>query len=705
VGVVEEADLEALRDTRVPHAVDELVAEEKLNEDQVLGVVSAAYGFGCHSSRTEFEHEDALALLSERVCLKHRVVPVSVDAKEITIATAEPLNQDALEDVAIVSGRKVVPLFAVRRTVTELLDRIFDKDNLILDLVDRLGEASGIEVIEEALPSTDEEAAETDALSTGPVVTLVNAIIGKAVSQRASDIHIEHEAEESRVRFRIDGVMRDALKLPISVGNGPLVSRIKVMASLDLADRLRPQDGRIQVLHAGRAISLRVSVLPSLVGEAVVLRVLDAKAVRIDPEGLSLSEPVKRIFLGLSKKPQGLSLIAGPTGSGKSTTAYALLKASMSSESITVTVENPVEYQMPGVKQVQVNPKQGLSFSAALRSVLRQDPDQILVGEVRDAETADIALQAAISGHAVVSTIHTNDAVASIVRLAGMGIEKFKVAEGVNGVLSQRLVRRLCRECRKKTDWSECGVWWKRQAKRLGIGERWVAGGCEACGFTGFKGRVPVIEALTMTSALRDLLHAGSTIKEFREEAHRSGALRPLVEDALWHIGEGIICVEEVEKFVDIPLEEEAPARGSDSDSAEPGDSEGAEHRGKVLLVDDDPSVLETLHRWFSAAGFEPSLCSSANEALQRVREERPDFMLLDHRMPGMSGIEVLRGLRQGLGDLSLPVIMLTADDNPNTRKEAFTTGCTDYMLKPVDFSVLETRVKAALLRGAGRTS
>ncbi|MEK8090181.1 type II secretion system ATPase GspE [Thermithiobacillus plumbiphilus] len=413
------------------------------------------------------------------------------------------------------------------------------RDNAAERLIDDMGDNLNLEQLAQEIPEiSDLLEAEDDA----PIIRLINALLTQAMRENASDIHIEAFEERSVVRFRVDGALRDIVS-PQRALHAAMVSRIKVMAQLDIAEKRLPQDGRIGLKLAGRPVDVRVSTLPTGHGERVVLRLLDKQAGRLDLDRLGMPAPTLRALDSLIRQPHGIILVTGPTGSGKTTTLYAALSR-LDTESLNImTVEDPIEYDLSGVGQTQVNPRIDLSFARALRAILRQDPDVVMIGEIRDLETAQIAVQASLTGHLVLATLHTNDAVGAVTRLADMGVEPFLLASSLIGVLAQRLVRKLCPICKEayQADERERAV----VGHPLPAGLIYRAKGCPACGQTGYQGRSGIYELITMDDTLRRLVHDEASEQDLRDHARKQGMLS-LREDGMRYVAEGATSIEEV---------------------------------------------------------------------------------------------------------------------------------------------------------------
>lgn len=476
-------------------------------------------------------------LLSVRFLKNSRVLPLSEDDSGIALAMADPLDRFAIEAVALRAERPVRPHVAVAAELENAQERLYS------------GGKTSIDQIAETLEEGDEETTEADVerlrdlASEAPVIRIVNHLITKAVEARASDIHIEPFEAQLRVRYRIDGVLRDVDAPPARL-RAAIISRIKIMAKLNIAEHRLPQDGRIKIVARGKEIDLRVSTLPALHGEGVVLRILDREGVVLDFDSLGFDETTQGRFLDLIERPTGIMLVTGPTGSGKTTTLYTSLTHLNSPEKKIITVEDPVEYQLRGVNQIQIKPKIGLTFANALRSILRQDPDIIMIGEIRDLETAQIAVQAALTGHLVLATLHTNTAAATITRLLDMGVEDYLVTSTVVGIQAQRLVRRLCPDCREPYEALPELV---RQIDPQAEGPMTLyrPKGCKQCNGQGYRGRMGVLEVLPMTDEVRRLVLQHAESQEIHKAAVAAG-MRSMYQDGVAKARRGVTTLEEV---------------------------------------------------------------------------------------------------------------------------------------------------------------
>lgn len=472
---------------------------------------------------------------------KHMLVPVRLTEDRLWVAVADPLNMEVVDDLRVRTGMDVVPVLSLEAEITRTINRIYhESGDSAEQVLAHLGEMGAGRSLGELEESEDLLESSADA----PVIKLVNTILSEAVRVRASDIHIEPYQKELKIRYRVDGVLYNSLT-PSRNLHSAIVSRIKVMAKMNIAEKRLPQDGRIRLKVADRDFDIRVSTLPTSFGERVVLRLLDKTSVLLGLEEVGLMPEQMELFERLISAPNGIILVTGPTGSGKTTTLYAALNRINSPDKNIITIEDPVEYQLPGIGQIQVNTKIGLTFARGLRSIVRQDPDVILVGEIRDTETAEISIHAALTGHLVFSTLHTNDAAGAITRLIDMGIEPFLVSSSVNAILAQRLVRVICPRCKEGYKPNP------RTMRELGIQPEetdvvlYRGRGCDACLQTGFRGRTGIFEFLVMDDALRGLMMQTSDAATLRRSAVERG-MRTLRDDGVRKIRMGITTVEEV---------------------------------------------------------------------------------------------------------------------------------------------------------------
>ena len=483
----------------------------------------------------------AIALVPSAVCRRHLVLPIGLVGDILTLAMADPGNVFAIDDVRAIARMQVKAVVAEESDLRAAIDRYHRADGELNDLTTALEEESSA--------STDVVVSESAAIEDdAPIVRFVNLLISQGIQDKASDIHIEPAEYDMKVRYRIDGVLHEMQSAPKAIQNG-VISRLKIMSEIDIAERRKPQDGRMSVSHGGRKIDLRVATLPTVWGEKVVMRILDNNSSSLAMENLALLPRNAEAFRASYVKPYGMILVTGPTGSGKSTTLYTTLQTVAKPEINVITVEDPVEFRMQGINQVQVNPKAGLTFASALRSILRSDPDVVLIGEIRDHETAQIAIEASLTGHLVLSTLHTNDAPSAVTRLTEMDIEPFLVGSALDSVVAQRLARRLCDRCREpfETDAAHLAKLDFPVEQYGTVLHRPV--GCTNCSGTGFRGRIALHEVMAVSEEIERLAVAHASSAEIARVAIAEGMLT-LRQDGWAKVGMGLTSVEEVLRVV-----------------------------------------------------------------------------------------------------------------------------------------------------------
>ncbi len=480
----------------------------------------------------------ALALLSEEVAKRYNVIPLDIIEGELLLVMENPQDIRALEDISLRTGLRIRPAVGVREDIQEALRLYYRTRGEIERQLDQ------VEVAEPSTPTTAPPRLSFDTLSQSPVARIIELLINQAVRDRASDIHITPQESHVRIRYRIDGILHDMLTVPLSV-HGPLISRIKVLANMNIAERRRPQDGQFVFESENGEVDVRVATAETLYGEMAVLRILDKTLSLRDLNELGFLPEALEAYQRLYKLPFGMLLIAGPTGAGKTTTLYATLNQLDRNENNIMTIEDPVEYKFEGINQIQVNRQAGITFATGLRAIMRLDPNIILVGEIRDRETAEIATQAALTGHLVLSSIHANDAVGTIYRMIDLGVEPFLLVSGLIGVVSQRLLRRVCPHCRTAvTPSPEERLYYERELQ-VSINQYARGQGCNFCAGTGYLGRTGVFEVLTLTETLRRLIMRGAPADELLHQAQADGMI-PMRRDGMIKVQQGITTPREV---------------------------------------------------------------------------------------------------------------------------------------------------------------
>jgi type II secretory ATPase GspE/PulE/Tfp pilus assembly ATPase PilB-like protein/CheY-like chemotaxis protein len=718
--------VQALRDEPGPGASlwETLVARKQANDEQIVKAIASRFRFPLADLTTT--DPKLAATVPEQLARRFNVVPVRQTDSYLEVATASPFDIDAEKMLAFATGREVRMLLGSPSKIREKLDELYRETETA---VTRLLEGFGGDFEVEQIKEEEENAASAEQASQRPILRLVDTMIADGITNRASDIHIEPIEGGVVVRYRIDGVLRQVMKIPKSAGV-PLISRIKIMSKLDIADRLRPQDGRARVSVNGEPVDLRISTLPASHGEKVVIRVLNQKATTLALDSLGLAEDEQKAIRSLLGHKEGIILVTGPTGSGKTTTLYSALRAVQGTGVNIVTVEDPVEYRLgENIVQVQVNEKAGLTFASALRSILRQDPDVVLVGEIRDKETAQIALQASLTGHLVLSTLHTNDAPNTVTRLVDIGMESYKIAPALRGIVAQRLMRRLCQKCRLvATD---------------PVGERFTrfvpagvtlyqAVGCSDCAMTGYRGRFSIVEVMTMTPELERQIADGATAEKIAQAARAAG-MRSLWDSGLRHVLAGESTFEELIRVTDAPREEHrvaapevaprpverapkgpvvrprlSPVPGEFSmdmelleEPAAP-DAVALTGRGRgacVLLVEDEEQLRRVMKDLLQREGYQVAEARDGIQALDEVDRFAPDVIILDLNLPGLDGYGVLSQLRSRPATREIPVMVLTAKGDEDNEVRVFELGADDFVTKPFRARSLTARLEAVLGR------
>jgi len=506
------------------------------NEDEFWALVAEEIGAEHFDLGTFEPPAELISIMPAAMAKLYGAFPVSLDAKSMHVAFTDPLNPQLIEDLRFSLGRDIVPVVARKSQVQGLIDKHYGTSS------------GGFDEIFKQLGLAAEKTKEEADPNSAPIVRFVDLVLTQAIKEKASDIHFEPFETEFKIRYRVDGALYEMAPPPVHLANS-IISRVKVMSNMNIAERRIPQDGRIMTTCDGRPVDMRVSSLPTQHGESVVLRVLDRSSIQLTLKDLGMSEYLDNYIRTTIHKPNGIFIVTGPTGAGKTTTLYAALREINTIDAKLLTAEDPVEYELDGIMQVPVNDAVGLTFAKALRAFLRQDPDRIMVGEMRDLETAQIAIQASLTGHLVLSTLHTNDAAGAVTRLVDMGVEPFLVSATLEGVLAQRLLRTICKNCKTSYDPSQ------HILNQLGLtshdtqGKQFFTGaGCPTCGNTGYKGRKGLFELLDMNDTLRDLVTKKAPSLVLKQKAIELG-MTTLREDGIRNIFDGITTIEEVLKY------------------------------------------------------------------------------------------------------------------------------------------------------------
>lgn len=736
--LIDAQQLASLRETAQESLWEAAVRRGLVSDDDILAALSARFRMpiaDLHNVSAE-----ARDLVPESLARKYRILPLHASDSALDIATADPHDLDCERTLGFATGRTIRMNLAAPTRIAERIDELYRPENRVEQLLEGMTQydvqSLSVDSAEEDFDISASKASER------PIIKLVDHIVAEGIQQRASDIHLESQDSGIVVIYRIDGVLRPSMSLPKAVGI-PLVSRVKIMSGLDIADRLRPQDGRARVVVNGVRVDLRVSTLPASTGEKVVIRILDSRATVLSLDALGFAPVDFDRVKTLVNLREGIVLVTGPTGSGKTTTLYSALRTIQQRGVNIVTVEDPVEYKLSGVVQVQVNEKAGLTFASALRSILRQDPDVVLVGEVRDHETAQIATQASLTGHLVLSTLHTIDASSAVARLIDIGVEPFKIAAALKGVIAQRLVRRLCPACKVPRD--------GEIPERL---RRWFptteglfrAVGCAECGQTGYRGRMAVSEVMIVDGDLERLIADAASTDQIAEAGRRAG-MRTVWDSGVDHARAGHTDIDELLRVLEVPISQPDAAKGKQAQSVRespavaprrptPVPSNSARistprsvpaltflpeevleladdiagtapkrlGRQTVLLVEDEEPLRLVLRDLLERDGYTVVEASDGVQALDEMDRSAPDAVVLDLNLPRLDGFAVLKHLRARPATARVPVLVLTAQGDEDSEVRVFESGASDYIAKPFRPRALSARL-GALLRARQTSS
>lgn len=696
----------------------------------------------------------------EKFSLKNLVVPYSIEQEIIGLAMYNPRDFAVIQDIEATTGMRSTIRVATRSAIEKSIDTAYNVSETLDDVMKNVTSEGDLEIADFDYDETDEENLTEEELmiQEAPVIKMVNMIIIEGVRQGASDIHVEPQEKYLLVRSRLDGVLRKTMQAPKWM-QLPVISRLKIMSKMDISEKRKPQDGKIRTKVDKREIDLRVSSLPTRHGEKIVIRILDQSKSLLSLHDLGMSDDVQADVYSAINQPQGMILVTGPTGSGKTTSLYSFL-STVHNESVNiVTLEDPIEYELKGINQVQINEKAGLTFASALRSVLRQDPNIVMIGEIRDQETAEIAIKASQTGHLVFSTLHTNDTVSTITRLIDIGIDPYLVSSSVIMILAQRLIRKNCPDCRVKFEPDEIIL------HQLGLEKSkevsfYHGTGCETCKHTGYKGRIGIYEVLMLNTKLREKISAGETEEVIKQTAINEGMML-LITDAIQKVKEGIATPDEVARVIHV---EEMAASAYCHNCGKPvrpeykvcpycsqvlnfycencnfklepdwkycpmcmtvfNKPEGTDLQAqktvtksrpkpppkilakgmkpKILIADDEPKILLMVKASLKQLNYEVITANDGEEGLQMVDKHRPNLIISDINMPKLNGYEFCKAVRRNLTTAFIPFIMLTSRDTAEDKLKGFKQGTDDYMTKPFDYKELQERVKRLLERTYG---
>jgi type IV pilus assembly protein PilB len=714
---------------------------------------------------------DAIAVVSEKMVRQHCCIGIRKEAEDspgrskarpnLVLAMVDPGDMSAIQNIEFSTGCKVKPVVATKSEIEDAIERNYAPERLLGDILKNVSSHEDLKLIQDDSGTIDSDPSKLQA----PAVKLVNLILQHGIKHGASDIHVEPTLHDLQVRIRVSAIMREFTSFPKWLQN-PLISRIKIMAKLDIAERRRPQDGRIKVMLEDRDVDLRVSILPTQFGEKVVLRILGSGQRVPATSSLGFKAEDLAVLKKAAEQPQGMILVTGPTGSGKTTTLYSIINEKKDPSINIVTIEDPIEIQLPGINQVQVNIKSGMTFAASMRSLLRQDPDVILLGEIRDSETQEIAFQSALTGHLVLSTLHTNSTAGTITRLLDMGVEPYVISDSIHLIVAQRLLRTICQLCKESYVPPRHLL---EELSLVGDGFQFFRGrGCAECSQTGYAGRIGIYELLRFTPTIREMVARRASEPDIRRAAAATSGTSSLLEEALAKVREGVTTVEEVLRVLELKQEDvsvycpgckkaikrefvscpycslelkctcrscdqqldpewqicpycstPAPARTATEPPSQPTDAGNApqtaqppQHDGttsatthnRFLVVDDVAMNRKLAVKALERLPYGTNIIEAKDgfEALSAVEEQKPDLLVLDVMMPGMSGFEVCKKLRENVETAFIPILMLTANATEAARTQGYLAGTDDYMAKPFSVPEFHARVARLMRRAYG---
>jgi type IV pilus assembly protein PilB len=717
---------------------------------------------------------DAIAVVPEKMVRQHCCIGIRKETAEspvrskarpnLVLAMVDPGDMSAIQNIEFSTGCKVKPVVATKSEIEDAIERNYAPERLLGDILKNVSSHDDLKIVQDDSGTIDSNSNKLLA----PAVKLVNLILQYGIKHGASDIHVEPTLHDLQVRIRVSAIMREFTSFPKWLQN-PLISRIKIMAKLDIAERRRPQDGRIKVMLEDRDVDLRVSILPTQFGEKVVLRILGSGQRVPVTSSLGFKPEDLAVLKKAAEQPQGMILVTGPTGSGKTTTLYSIINEKKDPSINIVTVEDPIEIQLPGINQVQVNVKSGMTFAASMRSLLRQDPDVILLGEIRDSETQEIAFQSALTGHLVLSTLHTNSTAGTITRLLDMGVEPYVISDSIHLIVAQRLLRTVCQHCKESYVPPQHLL---EELSLVGDGSQFFRGrGCAECAQTGYAGRIGIYELLRFTPTIKEMIARRASEPEIRRAAAATSGTSSLLEEALAKVREGLTTVEEVLRVLELKQEDvsvhcpgckkaikrefvscpycslelkctcrscdqqldpewqicpycstPAPARTVTKTPSQPADAGNApqpaqpaqppQHdaaisatvHNRFLVVDDVAMNRKLAVKALEKLPYETNIIEAKDgfEALSAVQEQKPDLLVLDVMMPGMSGFDVCKKLRENVETAFIPILMLTANATEAARTEGYLAGTDDYMAKPFSVPEFHARVARLMRRAYG---
>ncbi|MDD4201892.1 MAG: ATPase, T2SS/T4P/T4SS family [Candidatus Omnitrophica bacterium] len=673
-----------------------------VKEEDVLNILSKVFGFQLLDIKKEKIDPSVVKMIPYDKAKKWGVFPLRKENEKIVVAMSDPLDVITIDEIRIMVNAEVKPILATKKDIANLCETHYQMDEAIYDIIKNIVEDTTIKIVEEKKVSEEFFDVSQIKGDASPIIRLVRLIIGDAIKGNASDIHIEPYQNFFGVRYRIDGYLKKVMKVPSKLFP-QVVASIKVLARLDIAEHQKAQDGRAQAVVKDHSIDLRISIVPVIHGEKVVIRLLDKATAQVELSKLGMDQKDLKDFKETIALPQGMILVTGPTGSGKTTTLYAALNTIKNEKVNIITIEDPIEYLMDGITQIQLNPAKNVTFVTALRNVLRQDPNIILIGEIRDNETADIAFRASMTRHLVFSAIHTNNSIASISRLRNIGLEPYIISSSLSMIVAQRLVRVNCPHC-KESYQPEDNLVGKFHSliEAFKITDFFRGKGCQMCGYSGYSGRIAIYEVLKIDEEIKELINSNASEGEILVQAKKNG-FKTLAENGMLKISQGITTLEEVNNVLEA-AEERTPHEIKKGNLVEieeifEENKKNDDKKTKILTVDDEPDILKILNKRLTNAGYEVIQAKNGKQAIESAFKERPDLIIMDIMMPEMDGIEATKRIRAQLQTAAIPIIMLTAKKDKQSELKGIDVGADDYITKPFDNEKLIARIEMLLRR------
>ncbi|MEO0237927.1 MAG: type II/IV secretion system protein [candidate division WOR-3 bacterium] len=661
-----------------------LISEKKLKVDEKLAkLIEQNFKITYLDAEKIQITEGLLTLFIPSYIKKNRFIPFEVSQKKIKIITDNPFNLELIKDIQFITNLDVDFYITTTESLNKKFIEIFGQEKFSYELDENVLKVDEYENLEE-------EVVEDDEINAKPIVRLINSIIIDAIKLNASDIHFEPQSNNLVVRYRIDGFLQEHLRLPKKIEKR-VISRIKIMAKMDITITRKAQDGNIQIVVSQKDISLRVSTIPIMDGEKIVIRILDKSKIKVSLEQLGLTQENIFIIRKNANKSQGIILVTGPTGSGKTTTLYSILQELDYKHLNITTIEDPIEYTIKGINQTQIDPKNNVTFSSALRTLLRQDPNVILLGEIRDTETAQTAFKGAITGHLLLSTLHTNSEISTLIRLRDLGVEPYLISDALLVVIAQRIVRKVCKFCSTKVHPDE------RVKKILKVDENFEIYqenkyGCEKCNYTGFSGIIGIFGVLEIDQKLRELIEKDANLNEIVSYL-KSINYKTVFDDGLDKVKNGITTFSEIERVLDVDrfLIENSVTLETKLKSVT--------EKKSILVVDDIKTIRTVICALFKSEGFETFEAENGVDALEILKNNRIDLVITDLSMPQMGGFELLEKIKNDENLKSIPVVVLTSKSDSENEIEGLSKGADDYIPKPIDPQKVLLRIKNILKR------